>query len=122
MNKKCISAITAFSLVLSLGHADQVPLEEPVTTEAVADPIVADESTATPQSDPSTNGDVNPATDADEGTPVSHSSNEGEKAAKRTQWKNIALAVGAVAIAVTALILVAHNNGKKTHHEHKKTD
>lgn len=51
-----------------------------------------------------------------EGTPVGQAANEGANAAKRKQWQNIALAAGAVAIAVTALILVASNDG---HHHHK---
>jgi len=54
--------------------------------------------------------------DEDDGTLVGHGSNEGAKAARKKQWQNIALAVGAVAIAVTALILVANNNGKSSHH------
>jgi hypothetical protein len=48
-------------------------------------------------------------------TPVGQAANEGMSAAKRKQWQNIALAAGAVAVAVTALILVASNDG----HHHK---
>lgn len=47
----------------------------------------------------------------DEGTEVGQAANEGTSAAKKRQWQNIALAVGAVAVAVTALILVSSNNG-----------
>ncbi len=54
------------------------------------------------------------------GTPVGHASNEGANAAKRRQWRNIALAVGAVAVAVTALILVSCNDGH--HHRHHGDD
>src|SRR5690349_9759136 len=43
------------------------------------------------------------------GTAVGEGSHEGVRAAKAKQWQNIALAVGAVAVAVTALVLVAKN-------------
>jgi hypothetical protein len=56
---------------------------------------------------------------ATEGTPVGQGANEGAKAAKKKQWQNIALAVGAVAVAITALILVANNDGHKSHHDKK---
>jgi hypothetical protein len=51
-----------------------------------------------------------------EGTPVGAAANEGSNTAKKKQWQNIALAAGAVAVAVTALILVSTNDG---HHAHK---
>jgi hypothetical protein len=50
----------------------------------------------------------------DEGTPVGKASNEGSRAAKRKRWQNYAIAAGAIAIAVTALILVANNDGHKS--------
>lgn len=55
----------------------------------------------------------------EEGTPVGQASSEGSKTAKKRIWQNIALAVGTVAIAVTALILVSSNEGhhKKKHHD-----
>lgn len=46
-----------------------------------------------------------------QGTPVGLASQDGAKTAKSKQWQNIALAVGAVAVAVTALVLVANNDG-----------
>jgi hypothetical protein len=57
-------------------------------------------------------------TQYDEGTPVSQESTDNNRSAKRKRWQNIALAVGAVAIAITALILVANNDGHhgKSHH------
>ena len=51
-----------------------------------------------------------------DGAQVGVAANEGMSAAKKKQWQNIALAVGAVAVAVTALILVASNDG---HHASK---
>jgi hypothetical protein len=51
-----------------------------------------------------------------EGTPVGQAAHEGTSAAKKKRWQNIAIATGAVALAVTALILVANNDG---HHHHK---
>ena len=56
------------------------------------------------------------SSDEPEGTPVGQAANEGASAAKKKQWQNIALAAGAVAVAVTALILVASND---VHHHHK---
>ncbi len=58
-------------------------------------------------------GDVS----SEEGTPVGQASNDGASAARKKRWQNIAIAAGAIIIAVTALILVASNDG---HHEHKK--
>ena len=49
--------------------------------------------------------------EVDQGTPVGQASDEGARAAKRKKWQNIALAAGAVAVAITALILVANNDG-----------
>ncbi len=51
-----------------------------------------------------------------EGTPVGQAASDGANAAKKKRWQNIALAAGAVAVAVTALILIANNDG---HHSHK---
>ena len=51
-----------------------------------------------------------------EGTPVGQAASEGTNAAKKKRWQNIALAAGALAVAITALILVASNDG---HHHHK---
>lgn len=53
-------------------------------------------------------------TPEDEGTPVGYASKEGSSAARRKTWQNIGLAVAAVAVAVTALILVSSNSG---HHK-----
>jgi len=50
----------------------------------------------------------------EEGTPVGQAANEGTKTAKRRQWQNIALATAAVAVAITALILVANNDGHRS--------
>ena len=46
----------------------------------------------------------------EEGTSVSAPSNEGAKAARKKRWQNIALAVGAVAVAVTAMLVVANHD------------
>lgn len=59
-----------------------------------------------------------PSNDTD-GTPVGSAANEGTSAAKKRHWQNIALAAGAVAVAVTALILVASNDGHHSHHKSK---
>lgn len=64
----------------------------------------------TPEAMPSDN-------EENEGTPVGQAASEGSKTAKRKQWQNIALATAAVAVAVTALILIANNDG-----HHRKDD
>lgn len=51
-------------------------------------------------------------------TPVGQASSEGSNNAKSKTWQNIGIATGAVAIAVTALILVSNNNGHHHHHHH----
>ena|SRR5579871_479994 len=49
-----------------------------------------------------------------EGTPVGQAANEGSKTAKRRHLQNIVLATAAVAVAITALVLVANNDGHKS--------
>lgn len=59
---------------------------------------------------------VDPATEEvteDLGSSVGKASTEGMSAAKKRQWTNVAIAVCAVAVAVTALILVSSNDGHK---------
>lgn len=58
-----------------------------------------------------------PSDDENEGTPVGQAASEGSNAAKKKQWQNIALAVGAVAVAVTALILIHDNSGHSSKKE-----
>lgn len=67
-----------------------------------------------PPSDESTTSEMIPS-DENEGTPVGQAASEGSKAAKKKQWQNIAIATVAIAVAVTALILIANNDG---HHKH----
>ena len=55
--------------------------------------------------------------ETNEGTPVGQASNEGSNAAKKKRWQNYAIAAGAVAIAITALILVANNDGHTKSHD-----
>ena len=56
-----------------------------------------------------------PDEEEEEGTPVvGQAANEGSKAAKRRHWQNIALATAAVVVAVTALVLVANNDGHRS--------
>lgn len=114
MNKSFLSAMIISSLLLApYLKADQAqPTED--QTEAVAPDSTMDQPAA---DQASTN---QPA--ADEGTPegtaVGQASTEGSKAAKKKMWQNIGLAVGAVAVAVTALILVADNDGHRKSHSH----
>lgn len=45
---------------------------------------------------------------------VGQASDDGVKAARKEQWQNIALAVGAIAVATVAIVLVANNKGHKS--------
>ena len=91
MKKKITSLLVAFSIALSPTLRADEPASDEETTEQT--------------------------TPMDEGTPVGQAANEGSNAARKKQWQNIALATGAVALAVTALILVANNDG---HHAKNK--
>ncbi len=89
MNRLCTTVFTTLSLVFSPAlKAEESPQAPTETAPAASEP---------------------------EGTPVGAASSEGTNTAKKKQWQNIALAVGAVAVAVTALILVSTNDG---HHQH----
>jgi hypothetical protein len=61
-------------------------------------------------------GSIAPATN--DGTAVGQASSTGANSSKSRMWQNIAIASGAVAIAITALILVAENQGGHHHHHH----
>lgn len=52
-----------------------------------------------------------------QGTPVGQASNEGFNAAKSKQWRNITIAIVAVAVAATALLLIANNDGHHRKHD-----
>jgi hypothetical protein len=91
--------------------------ENPSSPQA-PQPLNRDSTTPlTPETPPeSATPEAMPSDDEEnEGTPVGQAASEGSKAAKRKQWQNIALATAAVAVAVTALILIANNDG----HHHK---
>ena len=97
MNKSFLSAMIISSMLLApCLKADDAEFHADIP-EAVVSDAAGDE----------------PA--SDEGTSVGQASSEGSKTAKRKMWQNIGLATGAVAIAVTALILVSDNNGHKSH-------
>jgi hypothetical protein len=80
------------------------PNQDDSTTPLTPPTVPSDESTI-PEATPS---------DDEEGTPVGQAASEGSKAAKRKQWQNIALATAAVVVAVTALILIANNDGHRS--------
>jgi hypothetical protein len=125
MKKLITSCFASSSIVLSpalKADAPSVNSEELAASqnafeeEAVGleTPPLADESAAPPEVLA-----TDPANDS-EGTPVGVASNEGTTAAKKRYWQNITLATVAVAVAVTALILVASNDGHHSHHHKKK--
>ena len=121
MKKLITSCFAITSIVLAPALKADAPHVNPVEVAAFEEeavgletPPLADESTAPPEELA-----TDPANDS-EGTPVGVAANEGTTAAKKRYWQNIALATVAVAVAVTALILVASNDGHHSHHHKKK--
>jgi hypothetical protein len=92
--------------------SEQTPVDE--------SPSDAEDSThdSTP-SDELTTPETAPLDNEDEGTAVGQASSEGVNAAKRKQWQNIALATAAVAVAITALVLIANNDGHRSKDAHR---
>jgi hypothetical protein len=72
------------------------------------------EETQSDATQESTTPEATPSDDEDEGTPVGQAASEGSNAVRKKQWQNIALATVAVALAVTALILIANNDGRRS--------
>ena len=75
--------------------------------------LATEETTPAQTSAPTEVSPLTPPEEETPGTPVSAESNNAQKAAKRRMWQNIAIAIGAVAIAVTALVLVSNHHGNK---------
>ena len=134
MKKLLTSSFIISSMVLSpalraldapIDH-ENAPVNEQVVDDSEDQGISLDEASIEPDQDIDNASDEDNSTgptDGDtenEGTPVGQAANEGISAAKKKRWQNIALAVGAVAVAVTALILVANNDGHKDHSHSKK--
>jgi hypothetical protein len=98
-----------------ISHADGFSPEEEQTFEQQDSSEIAEE--AEPQDEELAAQPQDVSDDSEqEGTPVGQAASDGTNAAKSRQWRNIAIATVAVALAVTALILVASNDG---HHHHK---
>jgi hypothetical protein len=107
MKKLLTSTLVISSLILAPALRADTPSTEANTDTPTEEVQTAQESTPADE------------TATDEGTPVSQASDDtNRKTAKRKRWQNILLAVSAVAIAITALILVANNDGHKGHHHH----
>ncbi len=126
MKKTIISSLIVFSIILSpaLKADGSGPRHSnTITSEEVAQPLDLNTNEQQGSSlDNSTPLAVDPVTEElpeEQGSAVGQASNEGMSAAKKKQWTNIAIAVCAVAVAVTALILVASNDGHKQHHKNK---
>lgn len=85
-----------------------VPQPQPLATDPAADtPAAMQDATTAAQ-------DVEPKTEElPDSKYVGKASEESSRTATRERWQNIALAVGAVAVATVALILVANNKGHK---------
>lgn len=86
-----------------------------VISSIVLSPALRAEDVGSDQEEPPAGQEVTPV--EQEGTPVGQAAADGSNTAKKKQWRNIALAVGAVAVAVTALILIANNDGHHSKEE-----
>ena len=123
MKNPLISSLIIASILLAPAlRADDMPPAQPPTEEQTTSP---GQQTQTIQPAPEEEATTLPLADQpaaeDEGTSVGQASSEGTRTAKTRMWQNIGLAVGAIAIAVTALILVSNNDGhhhKDHHHNH----
>ncbi|MBI3237179.1 MAG: hypothetical protein HYZ48_05735 [Chlamydiales bacterium] len=135
MKRTIISGLTAASIILmpvlradAPGQTDtQVDMQVESITPQTADAVLevqtstaslgpqtsGTESESMKETTPPQNLDTDPSS---EETYVGQASDEGSKAAKKKMWRSIGLAVAAVAIAVTALILVSKNDGHRKSH------
>lgn len=110
MNKLALSSLIIASIILSPTLRADSPAGAP-DTEMQSEPSAAPTSPAQDNREMATTPET--SSTEDEGTSVSAEENTANKAAKKRQWFNIFLAVAAVVVAVTAMILVAHNDGHK---------
>ena len=111
-----IVSIIAFTPMV---HTNEVPTDESMQPEFPSkEPDVhaspKKHTDDTDSTETSTVPESYPEEAEEEGTPVGQAANEGSKAAKRRHWQNIALATAAVVVAVTALVLVANNDGHRS--------
>ena len=126
MKKALISYLTLTALVLSpcALRADSPPESDPIETPTdeapiespepeSPEPIEEPEEASVLNEVPEPEEDEGGTLDLDDGTPVGPLSSDGAKAARKQMWQNIMIAVVSVAVAVTALILVSNNKGKK---------
>ncbi len=107
MKKQVLSSFIVLSLIL----APSIKAEVPTAIEPIS------EQTSGSSLDDSTPLAVDPVAEdlpEEQGTPVGKASDKAKNNAKKKQWQNIAIAVCAVAVAVTALILVSSNEGHKS--------
>ena len=115
MKKQILSSLIAFSIIFTPAlRADGTAPSSLIAIEEVFQPANNDEPGSS--LDDTTSLAVEPETEEvteEEGAPVGKASTEGMSAAKKRQWTNIAIAACAVAVAVTALILVSSNDGRK---------
>ena len=113
MNKKWISLLTAFAIcVTSSARTEEVDEFNP---EQEQEFIAADEQNSEEiEEDQVEEEDRDIIEDNDEpvvaGKPVSREK-ETSDPAKRRRWQNIGIAAGAIAVAVTALVLVGQHDG-----------
>lgn len=118
--------LTAIFLIVSIAtigvsHADESQQTEVVVTQEEKVPEQAPQESQTPIAaqeaevpELSTEAPASAETQTDEKPAYTHvgkASHDSVAAAKSKQWQNILIAAGAVAIAITALILVHNNAG-----------
>ncbi|HEY5260101.1 MAG TPA: hypothetical protein VIJ46_05570 [Rhabdochlamydiaceae bacterium] len=112
MKKSLLTSLTLFAFVCNQTYADPNPEDNSIPTDSAID--LTHEKEAAPTEEPQmaaqdTSAQVAPAPVVAV-KEVGKASAEGANAG-RSKWGTFALAAGGVAIAVTAIILVAQNRG-----------
>jgi hypothetical protein len=110
VKKAIVSSLTATSLLFSNGAFSDAGPEAEASSQLIAQSQEVITEATTDETTPLADADVQPASQESE---VGVGNDDAAKAAKRRQWGNIALAVGAVVVATVALLLVANNQGHK---------
>jgi hypothetical protein len=117
MKKSLLTSLTLFAFVCNQTYADPNPEDNSIPTDSAIDLTHETESAPTEQQQMAAQDTSAQATPAEVNAApvvavkeVGKASAEGANAG-RSKWGTFALAAGGVAIAVTAIILVAQNRG-----------
>lgn len=109
------SASTQIDTAQSISSAPE-PLPEDTDASLATEPLETQATPAAPTEQDTSSSTLSTTDEepSDEGAQVGQGSDEQRKAGKRRQLRNIGIAIGAVAVAVIAMILVATNDGHKS--------